>query len=781
MKTDVRNRQVSWRGRLFVILTIASLWIPRVASQQDGFERNRNACPGRDSQRVVAATLSQSGFQKYWISTPGAALTHGGGSSRNANAHSTPLAAHSLSAQNREWNERSPANERSVPDGSAVTLAYIGPGAGFAFLGSFLTLVAGFFLTLFSLLLWPFRVAWRLVKRRKGYSKAHVKKIIFLGLDGLDPKLTERFIAEGKLPNLARLAKEGSYRRLRTTYPSLSPVAWSTFATGVSPAKHNIFDFLDRDMKSYMPRLSSARVGKPDRILKLGHWRIPLSSPTLELRQKSRPFWKILAERQVGCTIIRVPITFPPEQFDGKLLSAMCTPDLKGTQGSFSQFTTRVEKATYENGSRYPLRATSSGFEGEIEGPEDTFVENGRPLRIPFRMIRADGHCELRVQDHRVRLEPGAYTDWLRLTFRTAIGAKAIGIARFLLTETEPECSLYMSPINIDPSRPALPISHPSCYAVYLANLLGSYATAGMAEDTWALNEAVIDDDAFLQQAYSIYEEREAMFLNALQSTGQGVVACVFDTSDRVQHMFFGRMNGSDRHAKVIEEMYQRMDALVGKTLPFADADTALFVLSDHGFCAFRRGVNLNSWLRDNGYLHLKNDAEESDSFFEGVDWSRTRAYAFGLGGFYLNIKGREALGTVEPGKEAERLRQEIIDKLSALREETGETPIRTVYATRSLYRGPYLAEAPDFLVGYSEGYRASWEGAVGKVSKNVLEDNEKAWSGDHCVDPVLVPGVLFSNRRIEAGDPGIEDMAPTALRLFGIDPPKWIDGKAVL
>jgi predicted AlkP superfamily phosphohydrolase/phosphomutase len=669
----------------------------------------------------------------------------------------------------------------SVPGRDSETLAYIGPGAGFAFLGSFLTLVAGFFLTLFSLLLWPFRVVWRLLKRRRGYRKAQVKKTIFLGLDGLDPKLTERFIAEGKLPNLARLAAEGSYRRLRTTYPSLSPVAWSTFATGVSPAKHNIFDFLDRDLKSYLPRLSSARVGKPDRVLRIGRWRIPLSSPTLELRQKSRPFWKILGEQGVGCTIIRVPITFPPEQFDGKLLSAMCTPDLKGTQGSFSQFTTRVEKATYENGSRYPLRAILKGYEGEIEGPEDTFIEDGKPLRIPFRILRENAQYELRVQDHQVRLDPGTYTDWLRLSFRTAIGAKAIGIARFLLTETEPECSLYMSPINIDPSRPALPISHPSCYAVYLANLLGSYATAGMAEDTWALNEGVIDEDAFLRQAYSIYEEREAMFLNALESTARGVVACVFDTSDRVQHMFYANMSGSDRHAKVIEEMYQRMDTLVGKTLPFVDADTALFVLSDHGFCAFRRGVNLNSWLRDNGYLHLKEHARVSEPFFEGVDWSRTRAYALGLGGFYLNIKGREALGIVEPGQEAERLKQEIIVGLSALREETGESPIRTVYATASLYRGPYLEAAPDFLVGYNEGYRASWEGAVGKVSESVLEDNEKAWSGDHCVDPVLVPGVLFSNRQIQAEDPGIEDLAPTALRLFGVDAPAWMDGTAVL
>ena len=239
----------------------------------------------------------------------------------------------------------------------SAQFAYIGPGAGFAFLGSFLTLVAGFFLSLLSLLLWPFRMAWRAVRRRKGFQHARVRKIIFLGLDGLDARLTERLMAEGKLPNLAGLAAEGSYHRLRTTFPALSPVAWSTFATGVGPAKHNIFDFLDRSLKSYLPQLSSARVGKAERVLRIGRLRIPLSRPPIELRQKSQPFWKILGEHGIGSTILRVPITFPPEKFDGRLLSAMCTPDLKGTQGSFSQFTTRVAKATYENGSRYPLRA----------------------------------------------------------------------------------------------------------------------------------------------------------------------------------------------------------------------------------------------------------------------------------------------------------------------------------------------------------------------------------------------------------------------------------------
>ena len=664
-------------------------------------------------------------------------------------------------------------------------MMYVGPGAGFAFLGSFLSLVAGFFLSFFSLLLWPFRMTWRLARRRKGFRNARVKKVIFLGLDGLDPRLTERFMAEGKLPNLMRLKAQGSYSRLRTTFPALSPVAWSTFATGVNPAKHNIFDFLNRNMKSYVPELAAAKVHKSARILKLGRLRIPLSRPQLELKRQSQPFWKLLGQQQIGSTIIRVPITFPPEKFNGRLLSAMSTPDLRGTQGTFSQFTTRVDETTFESGSRYPLRRRADGLEGSLEGPEDVLLENSGAMQIPFRVHFREKTPVLEIQDRSYPLEPGTYTPWVKLKFKATLGIKVNGIARFLMTETAPHFSLYVSPIQIDPEKPALPISHPSYYAAYLAKMLGTYSTLGMAEDTWALNEGVIDEDEFLKQAYLLMEEREAMFRNALEKTRRGAVACVFDTSDRVQHMFYRFLHdesgATGGYTRAIEDLYQRMDKLVGVALEHVDKDTVIFVLSDHGFCSFRRGLNLNSWLRDNGYLVLENGAAESDRYFKGVDWSRTRAYTLGLGGLYLNLKGREARGSVEPGAEAEALTQELIQKLSGLRDEERDAiGIRTVYATSTLYHGPYLAEAPDMIVGYNDGYRTSWDAAVGKVTEAIFEDNCKAWSGDHAVDPELVPGVLFSNRRIETQDPGIEDMAPTVLQLFGVDRPAWMDGRPV-
>ncbi len=653
---------------------------------------------------------------------------------------------------------------------------YIGPGAGFAFLGSFLSLIVSLFLTALSVLVWPVRAAWSLLRRKQSYRKAKVQRLIFLGLDGLDPRLTERYMAEGKLPNLSRLKQQGSFHRLRTTFPALSPVAWSTFATGVSPAKHNIFDFLNRSLKTYAPELSSSRVRPPARVLRVGRWRIPLEKPAVEMRRKSQSFWKILSDHAIHSTILRVPITFPPEEFDGRVLSAMCTPDLRGTQGSFSQFTTRIGQASFTSGSRYPLHRDGNDLTGLLEGPENDLVTGGGKLVIPFRLLVQPGRNDvtLKFNGQSVTLRQREYSPWVRLAFQAAPGIAVHGIVRFLITESGSDFSMYVTPIQMDPEAPALPISYPGYYSGYLARLLGSFATVGMAEDTWALNEGVIDEASFLEQAYQICAEREAMFENALAHTQRGVVACVFDTSDRVQHMFYRHLDGhgDPRWSGAIEDLYQRMDRLVGIAMRSLDRDTILFVLSDHGFCAFRRSVNLNAWLHQNGYLALSG---------ERIDWSNTRAYTLGLSGLYLNLQGREAHGSVRPGPEAENLKKELASRLSGLRdEENNEIAIREVYITRNLYQGPYLDAAPDLIVGYNQGYRTSWDAAIGKTSESIFEDNPKAWSGDHCVDPLLVPGVLFSSRPIDSPDPGIEDMAPTALHLFGVQTPSWMDGKPV-
>jgi predicted AlkP superfamily phosphohydrolase/phosphomutase len=633
-----------------------------------------------------------------------------------------------------------------------LPLAYIGPGAGFAFLGSFLTLLLSLAASLASLLLWPFRMLRRILRKDAGMRTARVKRLIFLGLDGLDPAFTEKLMAAGKLPNLTRLKEEGSYRRLRTTFPALSPVAWSTFATGVNPARHNIFDSPNRDLQSCAPEPFSASV-------RLGQGKV--SRPTVEMKRKSEPFWKILGHHAIESTILRVPATFPPDDFNGRLLSGTATPDLLGMQGGFSLFTRRPGLISLEGGNRYPLVEAGGTLAGELAAFGDSIL---------FAILDPEGEPSLEIQGEVYPLKSHEYTPWIRLEF-----GPVHGIARFLVTHTGEDFSLYATAVQIDPENPALPISHPGYYATYLAKLLGSFSTLGMAEDTSALNEGAIDEDDFLLQTRLIQSEREEMFFSALDHQQSGVVACVFDTSDRVQHMFYRYLDPAHsvgRHSGVIERMYCDMDRLVGRTLEHASEHTAVFVLSDHGFCSFRRGVNLNSWLSENGYLTVDNGA---------IDWPRTRAFTVGLGGLYLNVRGREAQGTVDPA-DISGLSAELISHLAGLRDEaTGQIAIQNVYAAKGIYSGPYLNAAPDLIVGYARGYRASWDAALGKVSTHIFEDNLKAWSGDHCVDPPLVPGVLFSNQKIDAEDPGIEDMAPTALQFFGIQPPEWMEGKSVI
>jgi len=214
--------------------------------------------------------------------------------------------------------------------------------------------------------------------------------------------------------------------------------------------------------------------------------------------------------------------------------------------------------------------------------------------------------------------------------------------------------------------------------------------------------------------------------------------------------------------------MYRRMDDLVGRVMASVDDDTVVMVMSDHGFKSFHRGVNLNSWLWQNGYLALKGGKPTGARWYQDIDWTGTRAFAVGLGGIYLNMKGREAKGVVEPGEEERRIKREIIEKLSPLRDEKDGSPaVAAVYDLHEIYRGPYVREAPDLFVGFKVGWRASWDCAVGVVTEHLFDDNTRSWSGDHCMNPPDVPGIFFCSRKLDADSVGIMDIGPTVLDLF--------------
>jgi len=678
-----------------------------------------------------------------------------------------------------------------VPNG--VAHAYIGPGAGFALFSSFLIFFVAFLLGIMVLATLPIRILVRVIRRRNSSNKRKCARTVIIGLDGMSPVLAESMMKDGLLPNLSRLAETGTFRQLRSTIPSASPVAWSTFQTGTNPGKHNIFDFLTRNKQTYMPELSSAQVRPSRRTLRLGKYRIPLGKPTVSLLRKSEPFWKILGDHGIFSVVLRVPITFPPEKFRGLLLSGMSVPDLRGSQGSFTYFTTETAvEGQHTGGMQITMERQGNEITSAIPGPPHPLKPDAGVLEVPFTLTLNDSSNEatLKLPGEKLKLKTKNYSRWVRLNFRAGLGVNVQGICRFYLKEISPHTKLYVTPINIDPDKPALSLSHPFVYASYLAKTCGPYSTLGLAEDTWALNEKIIDEDTFLKQVHLIHDEREKIFFDALSKTDRGMVASVFDATDRVQHMFWRFTpeargihdpQANSKHANVIEEMYKRMDEMVGRTMAKLGKNDILIVMSDHGFGSFRRCVNLNAWLKEHGFLTLKDGKTECDDYFQDVDWSRTKAYAVGLGGIFINQVEREAQGIVHKGEEKQAVKKAIMDGLDELRDvEMGKSAVNCVYDTAEYYSGPYADNAPDLVVGFADGYRASWDSVTGKFGSTIIEDNEKAWSGDHCIDPSIMHGVFFCNRSVNRELPGIIDIAPTVLDAFGVPIPRYMEGEAL-
>lgn len=669
---------------------------------------------------------------------------------------------------------------------SAPAQAYIGPGAGFAAAGGMMVLVGTFLLAFGIVLIWPIKLVWKLFSLR-GNAKPKVKRMIVVGLDGFDPGLAQKYMDEGRMPNFKKLAEKGCFSPLQTACPSISPVAWSSYATGVDASRHNIYDFLTRDPCSYMPVLSSTDTRTVPRSINLGFAKLPFGQKSImRLLQKSQPFWKLLGANHVWSSIIRVPITFPPQKFkNGTLLSGMCVPDLQGTQGSFSFYSTQGRPAgEHIGGQQFQVRLRDNVIESKLTGPPG---KDGHAMKSVFK-VQLDNEkrtAKITVGDQTVSVGFREYTPWMTVPFDGITG-----IARlYIQTWDGDDVGVYCTPINIDPDNPAMAISHPFVYSIYLAKLFGPYATLGLAEDTWALNERVIDEEAFLKQAQLIFEERKKHLWDVIDKTKKGFITCVFDTTDRVSHMFYRYLDpthpaneGKDieKHKNVIPELYSQMDDFLVEIQEKIgdDEDTVFMVISDHGFTNFRRGVNLNTWLKEEGYLVLKEGCETSPDWLLNVDWSKTRAFTLGLTGVFVNRVGREGQGIVKKGAEMDALCAEIKEKLEALKDpKTGDTVINEVFLTSEIHSGPYADQAPEMLIGYHKGFRHSWDCATGSVPLETFTDNTKSWSGDHCVDPRLVPGVFWCNRKVDKEAPHLMDIAPTALDLFSVDIPKYMQG----
>ncbi len=613
------------------------------------------------------------------------------------------------------------------------------------------------------------------------------KKVIVIGLDGFETSVAERLMSQGRLPNLARLRERGGYAHVRTTYPAQTPVAWSTFATGVNPGGHGIFDFMTRDPKTHFPLLSLNRYEQKNAFL----------PPQAVNLRHGTPVWRVLSDAGITSTIIRCPCTYPPDNLRGQMLAGVGVPDLRGGLGT-STFYSSAPGVQAEESER--VVAVKLGSDGaivtQLAGLRNP--KTGTDFQVDLTLHLEPAAKQVVVQSDgqpkSLRLTQGQWSDWLKVKFKVSALQSVRAMVRFYLVQLEPVFELYASPLNFDPDAPMFPISSPPEYASDLAAKIGTFYTTGMVEDHDGLIHGRFDEAAYLVQCNGVLRERERMMTYELRHFSDGLFFCLFDTPDRLQHMFWrfgepdhpanrGEPDRSDL-AQVIDEHYIACDAIVGRALQYANEQTLFIVVSDHGMTSFQRGLHVNTWLHDHGWLSLRPGivpGAEAGDFLRSVDWSQTKAYALGLGGIYLNLKGREEGGIVSPD-EAEAVKAAISKGLAGLRDaERNTTAVRSVVTREEIYRGPYVSQAPDLLVNFASGYRVSWGTPLGGIPEGLFEDNVKRWGGDHMVDPQLVPGVLFMNRTFSGDKAELADLSPTILAALGVPKGPAMEGASLL
>ena len=602
----------------------------------------------------------------------------------------------------------------------------------------------------------------------------------------MEPSIVEPMVERGELPNLARLRATGGYSRCRTTFPAQTPVAWSTFATGVNPGGHGIFDFIRRDPKTYLPDLALNRYEQKSAFL----------PPKAVNLRRGIPVWSVLSEAGIPSVVIRCPCTYPPDEFKGRMLAGMGVPDLRGGLGTATFYSSRDGVAPGE--SENVVHIAPDGRDtakASLAGPRNPKTRGDATVDLTFAIDRAARKVIVKSEGQPKALEvrEGSWSDWLHVKFKLGMLQSVTGMVRFHLVRLEPHVEIYASPVNFEPSSPMFPISHPWEYASELEREVGTYYTTGMVEDHTGLSNERFSESAYLDQCTQVLRERERMLMFELDRVKEGLLFCLFDTPDRLAHMFWRfrekdhpANNGEDtlEWSGAIEEHYRECDAIVGRVMAHVDDQTLLIVLSDHGFSSFQRGVHLNTWLHDNGFLALQPGAkpgEDAGDFFKHVDWAGTKAYALGLGSIYLNVRGREAQGIVSPD-DVSSVSASIAGRLTGLRDEArGADAVRAVVSRAEVYNGAFASESPDLIACFAAGYRVSWATALGGMPHGHVEDNVKRWGGDHIIDPALVPGVLFMNRPFDGARASLLDLAPTILAALGVPKGSAMEGASLL
>ncbi|UCF35706.1 MAG: alkaline phosphatase family protein [Acidobacteriota bacterium] len=625
-------------------------------------------------------------------------------------------------------------------------------------------------------------------------------RIVVLGFDGVDPDLTSEWIDQ--LPNIKRLSETGTVAPLGTTNPPESPVAWASFSTGMNPGKHGIFDFLRRDPQTYLPEIGLTEIKQPE----LFFDSIQFKGYEVINKRKGLTYWEHLDAASIPTVNLRMPLEFPPAAINhGQTWSGLSVPDILGTWGTYFYLATDATQwdlgDTEFGGRRVRLESEdNTTFTATLEGPVDPTSESSARLTIPLECwLNEDGTAvTLIVQGQEETIDEGQWSDWFEFEFSFGTFSKISGISRFRVIETFPEIRLYLLPLSINPKAAVFPISQPEGFMPSLVDDFGYFKTLGWMHETWGLNEEQIDEEIFLEDLFRNMADLEKILLQSLKEEKASVYTAIFTATDSVSHMFYRLLDTehprydptlAEDYGDAILRVYKRMDEIIGTVMGQLEEDDWLLIVSDHGFHSWKTEFNTNTWLARNGFLTLSAEGSpEQDpslftggSFFPNVNWEKTKAYSLGLGHIYINLKGREKYGSVQPGEEYDRLVSEIRSKIIEYQDpDTGVNPVQATYFRGDIYTGDQIEEAGDIQLAFRSGFRTSWETTLGAVPADIVVANFKKWSGDHAASDLSdTAGILISNRKITTADPNLVDIAPTLYKVFGLPLPD-VDGKAL-
>jgi len=638
----------------------------------------------------------------------------------------------------------------------------------------------GMKISIVILLLFPIAVGGCNRSRAKNEKSSKPRRVLVLGIDAMDFGITTKLLNSGRLPNFAALAREGTFLPLQTSMPPLSPVAWTNFTTGMNSGGHGVFDFLVRDYSKmndgFLPEdgvthtVGQAQRGVPIPFTKYLWPR----EPTLELRRKGLPFWDILEANGIKATIYKMPANFPVSSSKARTLSGMGTSDIEGTYGMFSYVTTdssdwdkdiqggRIHKAFVENGKVFIQNGENGKQRPALRGPKNPFLQKSFDTSIQTSVaydIFVDATQQavaISIQQQDILLKKGEWSPWVQVEFELIPHAKSVhGIVRFYLKSVSKQLRLFVSPINLAPGSEGLATNN---FDMELLKSCGLFYSRGMSEQTKALSQGVLTTDEYITQSNMVLSERIKALDSLLANFNEGCLFFYISTLDLDSHVMWKYYDPKHparsrttpkRYAEHIINRYEQMDKILGSVRAKLRPGDLLYVISDHGFSPFRRQVNLVRWLHQEGYLRYSSPLKARLSqFYSDIDWQKTTAYCIGFNGLCINLEGREANGII-PQYEYEKVVEQIRSELMALRDTDGTKIFTNIYRASEVYSGNQMSNAPDLILGYNAGYGPSDKSVSGTWGEYVITDRLDGFTGHHCMDYQLVPGVLFCNQTL--------------------------------